>query len=249
MNQNLRDKFISQWQKYFPNAELPITFQYSDDTMGIEKEKIFGGHRCVIAQLLKVRKGESVCMQEESVNCRGGKRYLGFSRNLFPGIECFLSHDEAGEGERYKRTPELAAECVKGLPFIPVKENIIFKRWDKLTEEDAPAAVIFFANPDVISGLFTLTCFNSAATDAVITPFGAGCASIIYYPYQEELNGTRRAVLGQFDPSARKCVKADVLTFSIPYFKFVEMIDEMEESFLITDSWSIIMERMKEKIK
>lgn len=244
MDKELRGKFISQWQTYFPNAELPVTFQYSDDSMGVEKEKIVEGQRCIFAQLAKVRRGESICMQNESVNCRGGKRYLGFSQTLFPGFECFLSHDEAGEGERYKRTPELVAECMKYLPFIPVKKNIIFKRWDRLSEGDSPLGVIFFANPDVISGLFTLTCFNSAAPDAVITPFGAGCASIVYYPYREELNGTKRAVLGLFDPSARKCVKGDLLTFAIPFSKFVEMINEMEESFLITNSWSIIKGRM-----
>jgi len=244
MNKELKDKFISLWQKYFPNAELPLTFQYSDDTKGVEKEKIFQGHRCIFAQLAKARRGESICMQDESVNCRGGKRYLGFSQTMFSGFECFLSHDKAGEGERYKRTPELVTECMKQLSFIPVKKNIIFKRWDRLTEEDAPLAVIFFATPDVVSGLFTLTCFNSAAPDAVIAPFGAGCASVVYYPYREELNGTKRAVLGLFDPSARKFVKGDLFTFSIPFSKFVEMIDEMEESFLITDSWSIIKGRM-----
>jgi len=244
MNKELKEKFVVLWKKYFPNAELPITFQYSDDTMGVEKEKIVEGHRCVIAQLLKVRRGESVYMQEECVNCRGGKRYLGFSQPMFPGFECFLSHDEKGEGERYKRTPELVTECMKQLPFIPVKKNIIFKRWDRISEEDTPQGVIFFATPDVISGLFTLANFNSAAPDAVIAPFGAGCASIVYYPYREELNGTKRSVLGLFDPSARKFVKGDILTFSIPFSKFAEMIDEMEESFLITDSWSKITGRM-----
>lgn len=89
--------------------------------MGVEKEKIVEGHRCVIAQLLKVRRGESVYMQEECVNCRGGKRYLGFSQPMFPGFECFLSHDEKGEGERYKRTPELVTGMYEAA-FIPLKE-------------------------------------------------------------------------------------------------------------------------------
>ena len=102
MNKELKEKFVVLWKKYFPNAELPITFQYSDDTMGVEKEKIVEGHRCVIAQLLKVRRGESVYMQEECVNCRGGKRYLGFSQPMFPGFECFLSHEEM---DRYKLVP------------------------------------------------------------------------------------------------------------------------------------------------
>jgi hypothetical protein len=32
----------------------------------------------------------------------------------------------------------------------------VFKRWDTLDEADSPEVVIFFAPPDVISGLFTL---------------------------------------------------------------------------------------------
>lgn len=244
MEKGLINKFISLWQNYFPNAELPLTFQYSDDTMGTEEEKPSEGHRCIFAQLAKARRGDSICMKEETVNCGGGKRYLGFSREMFPGFECFLSHDKAGEGERYKRTPQLVTECMKQFLPIPVKKNIIFKRWDRLAEEDAPLGVIFFATPDVVSGLFTLVNFNSAAPDAVIAPFGAGCASVVYYPYREELEGTRRAVLGLFDPSARKFVKSELLTFSIPFSKFLEMIDEMEESFLITESWSRIKGRM-----
>lgn len=244
MEKILKERFILLWQKYFPNAELPLTFQYSDDTMGTEEEKPVSGHRCIFAQLAKVRRGDSICMQEESVCCGGGKRYLGFSQKMFPEFEYFLSHDKAGEGERYKRTPELVNECMKQFSPLPVKKNIIFKRWDRLDEQDTPLAVVFFATPDVVSGLFTLTCFNSAAFDAVITPFGAGCASIVYYPYREELDGTKRAVLGLFDPSARKFVKGDILSFSIPFSKFKEMIDEMEESFLITDSWSKIRGRM-----
>ena len=116
---------------------------------------------------------------------------------MFPGFECFLSHNGQGEGERYKQTPELAAEALAQLPVLPIKgENLIFKRWDKLEAEDTPEAVIFFASADVLSGLFTLACFDNADPDAVIAPFGAGCASIIYHPYREQLDGTNRAVLG-----------------------------------------------------
>lgn len=65
MNKELRDKFIKQWQRYFPNAELPVTFQYSEDTMDVEKEKIVEGHRCMISQLTKIRRGESVCRMNQ----------------------------------------------------------------------------------------------------------------------------------------------------------------------------------------
>ena len=112
----------------------------------------------------------------------------------------------------------------------------MFKRWDHLTEQDEPEAVFFFAPADVISGLFTLAGFNSSKPDAVISPFGAGCTSIVYYPYREQVEGTKRAVLGMFDPSARLCTDSNLLSFAIPISKFMEMIHHMEESFLNTNT-------------
>ncbi len=104
--------------------------------------------------------------------------------------------------------------------------------------------MFFFGTPDVISGLFTLAGFDSAKQEAVISPFGAGCTSIIYYPYREQIEGTKRAVLGMFDPSARLCIPNNLLSFAVPISKFMEMIDQMEESFLITDTWRMIQKRI-----
>ena len=91
---------------------------------------------------------------------------------------------------------------------------------------------------------FTLAGFDSSKQEAVISPFGAGCTSIIYYPYREQVEGTKRAVLGMFDPSARLCTGSNLLSFAVPISKFMEMIDQMEESFLITDTWKMMQKRM-----
>jgi len=47
-----------------------------------------------------------------------------------------------------------------------------------------------------------------------------------------------------FDPSARPFVPQNVLTFSIPMEKFTTMIDNMEESFLITETWKNMQKRI-----
>jgi hypothetical protein len=39
-------------------------------------------------------------------------------------------------------------------------------------------------------------------------------------------------------------VPKDVLTLAVPMKKFVKMIDNMEESFLITETWQAIQERI-----
>ena len=106
MNQEKRDKFTKLWKQYFNNAELPITFQYSDDNHGVPVLETPHGHRCLISQLLKVRRGESMCLKENSVTCIGAKRYLMYTDSMPPKFECYISHYEDGRGERYKSRPD-----------------------------------------------------------------------------------------------------------------------------------------------
>ena len=79
----------------------------------------------------------------------------------------------------------------------------------------------------------------------VIAPFGSGCASVVEYPYLEKDSKKPRAVIGMFDVSARPYVDKDMLTFSVPLNKFSRMIENMEESFLITPSWEKVQKRIK----
>jgi uncharacterized protein YndB with AHSA1/START domain len=120
----------------------------------------------------------------------------------------------------------------------------VFKRWDTLTPEDDPAVVVFFATPDVLAGLFTLANYDESDPHGVITPMGSGCSSIVYHPYHESLSAHPRAVLGMFDVSARPCVPTGTLTFSVPWARFVRMVDNVPESFLITGSWEKVAARI-----
>lgn len=104
--------------------------------------------------------------------------------------------------------------------------------------------VIFFAPPDVLSGLFTLAGFDQAGLNSVITPFGSGCASIVQYPYLERGSANPRGVIGMFDVSARPAVPANVLTFAAPMSRFVTMLGNAEQSFLITDTWKLVQKRI-----
>ncbi len=96
---------------------------------------------------------------------------------------------------------------------------IVFKRWDKLESPDEPEVVIFFAKPDVLSGLFTLANFEETEPNGVFTPMGAGCNSIVQQPYLEKSSMRPRGVIGMFDVSARPFVNWDELTFSVPGYK------------------------------
>lgn len=128
--------------------------------------------------------------------------------------------------------------CTAPAPYV------VFKRWDLFEIDEEPDVIIFYATPDVLSGLYTLAGFDETDMNAVIAPFGAGCASIVMYPYQEKQREHPRAVLGMFDVSARPCVPKEVLSFAVPSEKFYRMVDNMEESFLITGSWAKVKKRL-----
>jgi uncharacterized protein (DUF169 family) len=250
MEMKIKDEFIRCWDKYFDGAELPITFYYTDQAGSAEMIKPAGRHRCIIAELYQVRNGKSLCYDAGSISCFGGKRYLGFAEEVTPNFEYFLSYGIPGklEGERYKKTPEIVKKMVEQSPhFRAPGRFIVFKRWDTLVESDTPEVVIFFAEPDVLSGLFTLANFDESEQNAVLTPFGAGCSSIVQHPYLEKDSQRPRCVLGMFDVSARPCVQENILTFSAPMGKFVKMLENMEESFLITNSWDQVRKRISRK--
>lgn len=251
MDMQIKEKFEALWKKYFNDAEPPITFYYTDEEGHAALVKPSSAHRCVIRDLTKVRKGNSFCYNADSIGCFGGKRYLGFAEKAMPEFEdffsSFLSCGIAGQiqGERYKKSPELVKKGLKYWPtFKAPARFIVFKRWDNLEKSDSPEVVIFSAQPDVLAGLFTLANFDEAEPNGVFAPFCAGCASIVQYPYLEGKSQRSRGVIGLFDISARPFVPRNVLTFSVPINKFAKMIDNMEESFLITNSWKQVQKRI-----
>lgn len=240
MDEEKRERFVSQWRKYFGDAELPIVMFYADEAVPTAVSRPPSG-LCVVEMLSAVRKGKTLRLSAKDRMCGGAKRYLGFTVQApTRDFEYFLSYGIPNklEGERYKKSPELVRKAQKHLqPFKAPRPFIVFKRWDKLSESDAPEVIIFLADLDTVSGLFTLANFDEAGPNAVICPFGSGCSSIVYHPYMELRSRRPRCVLGMFDISARPCVDADEISFAVPFPKFERMVENMDESFLTKSSW------------
>jgi uncharacterized protein (DUF169 family) len=246
MDMTLKSKFLEAWTKYFNGAELPFVFYYTDQEPGAEKAPPVVAHSCILGMLTRVRNGISVCFDSSTVGCGGGKRYLGYAAEVMPYFDYFLSCGipMKVEGERYKKSPELVRSMIQYVPkFTAPAKYIVFKRFDKIEASDKPDVVIFYALPDILSGLFTLANYDRAELNGVITPFCAGCGAIVMYPYLEKNNAEPRAVLGMFDVSARPFVPKETLSFSIPIKKFIAMVNNMDESFLIGESWAKALRR------
>ncbi|MEI6683741.1 MAG: DUF169 domain-containing protein [Bacteroidota bacterium] len=247
MDQKFKHSFLEKWAAYFGESDLPITFFYAEDPGDVARANLPNGHSCIVCELALVRKGTPLAWNVQSLGCGGSRRYLGYTGKMRPGFEYFLSTGIEGkiEGERYIQKPEMVREMMAAMPCIPANGRyIIFKRFDQLTPDDEPVAAIFFAKPDVLSGLFTLANFDQPGGDGVIAPFGSGCSAIVHQPWFQGETENPKAVLGMFDASARPCVAKDVLSFAVPMKKFVTMVGNMDESFLITETWRTVKKRL-----
>jgi hypothetical protein len=244
MDDIFKQRFLAQWQKYFPGAELPITWYYTDQPA--DALTTSGPEHCLISRLNSVREGHTLVYSVQTPGCMGGRRYAGFSTQLRPNFEYFLSCGIPGKlkGERYKKSPDLvSAQLREHPPFTAPGQYLVFKRWDRLGSQEDPLVVVFFATPDVLAGLFTLANYDLATTQGVITPMGSGCSAVVAYPLEETAK-QQRCVLGMFDISARPSVQPGVLTFAVPMQRLHAMLDNMDESFLITSSWKVVRDRM-----
>ena len=102
MDMKIKQSFLELCEKYFNCAELPMILYYTDESAEADVVKPASGHRCIMADLVKVRSGMSVCFGADSFGCFGGKKYLGFGEEVMPNFEYFLSCGIPGklEGER-----------------------------------------------------------------------------------------------------------------------------------------------------
>lgn len=244
----LRDRFTESWEKYFPGSDLPVSIEFKDNADDGELVETPRGWRCIICQIAKARSGDSIVFTEKSITCGGGLRYSGYSDSIHLNFRYFLSYGKKGivDGERYKQTPEIVDDWEKQIPkYPPHKKYLHIKRWDKLKENDNPEVIVFFARPEVMSGLFTLANYDQSSPFGVICPMGSGCSSILLYPWLEQQKDDPKVVLGMFDPSARKCVPNDIFTMAFPMKRFETVIGFMDESFLITPQWKTVLKKIQ----
>jgi len=248
MDATFQQDFQQKWARYFPGAELPVAYWYTDEVKPKDRKDSRDEAECVVACFDRVRKGHTFVYGADSPGCKGWARYTGFSQGLMPKFAYFLSCGIPGEleGERYKKSPDLVPGYLESHPaFQAPGRFMVIKRWDKLDPDDRPFGVVFFAPPDVLAGLQVLANYDRSDPFGVIAPMGSGCASIVTYVYHEARSSHPRCVLGMFDVSARPQVPATTLTFAIPMQRFAEMVANMDESFLVTGAWDHVRARIR----
>ncbi|MCK8818081.1 DUF169 domain-containing protein [Natroniella sulfidigena] len=225
----------------------PVAILWSDQKPEDAIQFKEGRWGCVISLLSQASKGKIAAFDEKTCGCVGGAKGLGFKDYESGEIEHFLSDGEKceREGEFYKKNPEYARKFIKSLPDIFVStEYVIFKPLSKVEANEEPKAVVFLVNADQLSGLVTLANFDRPTKDNATIFFGAGCHSTIIEVLNQGLSEEPKGLIGLTDPSARKFIDQDLLSFSLPYQRFLELEDEVENSFLTKETWADIKERI-----
>jgi uncharacterized protein (DUF169 family) len=203
------------------------------------------------------KKNRLAFFDRNSFGCPGGGTGLGFGDRYGNfRIECLLStgNEEIAaqmgnrgsymsEGERFYRNSKLARKWVDSLPMTDVSTKyVVFKPWEKVTEQDEPELVVFFVNADQLSALVVMADFNRGTNQSVTAPFCAACQSILF-GFAEAKKENPRSVIGFFDISKRSIVDREILTLTVSLKMFQEMEASVEDSFLKLHVWRKLQER------
>ena len=226
---------------------FPVGIYYSETkpaNAGGFKNK---GNGCIMPLILSAAKGNTIAFSPETTGWACSAFYLGYADWIFDGIECFLSDGnvQGRSSERFVKTPEQAKEYIKS--FIPEnleKRYTILKPLSDFLPEEKPEIVVFFANPDEISGIIFLLYYDAPEEDnRVVTRFMSACGAVVTVPMKYKREGQLKAVWGMHDISARLRLPKDLMTLSMPYEMVEEIAGHLDSSFVITENWKKIKER------
>ncbi|MFZ5868085.1 MAG: DUF169 domain-containing protein [Thermodesulfobacteriota bacterium] len=214
----------------------------------VDFRQLWRDFSCVIGQLWVARKKRAAAyFDHERFGCLGGAFFLGFLKPQLDFVVHYVSTGIPGvvEGERYLPTPQITRAFYEHLDPRPAPRRFcVFKPLSQFDPDEEPELVIFFARPETISGLHQLATFVTSDLEAVQSPFGAGCANMVTWPIKYLEQGKLKAVLGGWDPSERRFIKADEITFTVPYEMFIRMLEQWPQSFLTADAWSQVKKRI-----
>ena len=216
----------------------------------IDWKKAFDNFSCIIGHIwLARKKRKPAWISHEECGCMGGGFYSGVYRPYLDMNVLYVSTGVPGtpiEGEHYLPSPEsMRAFMEDTAPPTPDGKYCVIKPLELFNPDESPLVVNFFVRPEVMTGLYVLTSYAAGSHLAVVSPFAAGCGSIIAWPLVLQQRGEEKAVLGGYDPSARKYLKTDELIFSVPMPLYRKMLDVMETSALTRDVWQEVCKKVR----
>ena len=220
----------------------------------INWEQAFSNFSCIVGNIwLARKKRRAAWISHEECGCMGGGFYSGVYSPYLEMNVLFVSTGVPGthiEGEHYLPTPESMHTFMKDTaPPAATGKYCVIKPLEQFATNETPLVVTFFARPEALNGLYSLVCYAAGSHLAVVSPFSAGCGSIIAWPLVYQQRGEERAVLGGFDLTVRKFMKTDELTFSAPLPLYRKMLEVMESSALTRHTWENVRKKVSKSTR
>ena len=242
-------------EKAFGPKPGPVISRELEEQGKVDMQEVMKTFSCVMGNIwLARKKGRASFISTEQYGCVGGAFYCSMMKPNLGFIEHYVTTGFPGapiHGERYLPSPEAMRKFLAKVdPRKAPAKYCIFKPLSSFTDGREPEFVIFFARPEVLCGLFVHTTFTTGDVDCMAAPFGAGCTNIISWPLYYKEQGIEKAVLGGFDPSARKFMKTDELTFTVPLSLYKKMLAALPESmFNVEGDWASVRKKVSRSAK
>lgn len=84
----------------------------------------------------------------------------------------------------------------------------------------------------VLSNLFALTYFSGMTPSTIVTPFNTNYTSVVCRPCQRRLSKAGQTMLKSFSPSTHGYVGPSLLSFTVPFGGFGDVISRVRRDFL-----------------
>ena len=230
-----------------PKEGAPISRELEEQGK-LDYGKILSNFTCFLGSIwLARRKKKAAYISAKEYGCFGGGFYTGM---YSPNLRIIPAYVSTGipnimHGERYMPSPEAMQTFLdKYPPRKAPAAYCIAKPLSCFTESETPELIVFFARPESMTGLYTLTTFATGDPEIVASPFGAGCGHLVAWPFYYQAQGKERAVLGSFDPSARKFLKTDELTFTVPLGLYGKMLEALPTSAFTAECWPTVKSKI-----
>jgi uncharacterized protein (DUF169 family) len=225
----------------------PVGMYFPDEypKNAINTDKRYDG--CIVPLIFSSAKGKIVAFNKNNAGRDCAAFFLGYKNWIFTGIEGFLSDGVVfgRGGERFVKTKKQAKTFLESFKPKSINNKVtVFKPLKEFVGNECPEVVIFFVNPDELSGLVYLLHYNSPdKDDIIVTGFHSGCGSVVTLPMKYKNEGKIKAVMGMHDISVRSKLPRDIMTLAMPFELVSDIYNEIDNSFVITDNWGKIKER------
>ena len=214
----------------------------------IDWQDVFSRFSCAMGNIWRARRKKTAAyFSAEQFGCPGAAFWLGFMK---PQTETIIGYVSTGipnwtDGELYCESPDELRRIFEYIdPRLHPKQYCVIKSIDHFTEDEKPELVTFFTRPESLCGLHQLAAFVTNDPEVVVSPWGAACGNLVAWPLHYLSRGLKKAVIGGWDPSARKFFKTDELSFTVPFEMFVEMMSRYNDSFLTTKTWKTVQKKI-----